>query len=90
MNGACPAILSVSNWRLPFQPMDLARRILVAIIGERARRLRYPTLLLLTALAFLVDVLVPDLLPFVDEILLGLATLVLSRIREREGDGSSG
>lgn len=70
--------------------MDLARRILGAIIGERARRLRYPTLLLFTALAFLADVLVPDLLPFVDEVLLGLATLVLSRIREREGDGDSG
>lgn len=70
--------------------MEVARKILAAVLGDRARRLRYPTLLLLTALVFLADVLVPDLLPFVDEVLLGLATLVLSRLRERGDEGGSG
>lgn len=63
--------------------MKPARRILAAILGERAQRLRYPTLLLVTALVFVVDLVVPDLLPFVDEILLGLLTLLLSAIRKR-------
>lgn len=63
--------------------MEPARRILAIVLGERARQLRYPTLLLLTALVFLVDLLVPDLVPFVDEVLLGLLTLLLSTIRAR-------
>jgi hypothetical protein len=63
--------------------MGAARKILTTFLGERAQRLRYPTLLLLTASVFLVDLFVPDLLPFVDEILLGLLTLLLSAIRER-------
>jgi hypothetical protein len=54
-------------------------------LGERAQQLRYPTLVLLTGLAFLVDLVVPDLVPFVDEILLGLLTLLLSTIRARGG-----
>ena len=43
-----------------------------------AARLRFPTLFWITAGLFLVDLLVPDLIPFADEILLGLATLILS------------
>lgn len=66
--------------------MELARRILAMVLGERARRLRYPTLVLVTGLAFLVDLLVPDLIPLVDEILLGLLTLLFSAIRARDVD----
>ena len=43
-----------------------------------ASRLRYPTLFWITAGLFLVDLVVPDLIPFADEVLLGLATLLLS------------
>ena len=43
-----------------------------------ASRLRYPTLFWITAGIFLVDLVVPDLVPFADEVLLGLATLLLS------------
>jgi hypothetical protein len=70
--------------------MEPARRILAMVLGERARQLRYPTLVLLTALVFVADLLVPDLLPFVDEALLGLLTLLLSSIRERREAGGSG
>ena len=44
-----------------------------------AERLRFPTLFLVTLGLFVVDLLIPDFIPFVDEILLGLATLMLSR-----------
>lgn len=70
--------------------MELARRILAIILGKRARRLRYPTLVLLTGLAFLVDLLFPDPLPFADEVLLGLLTLLLAGIRERADDAHTG
>lgn len=65
--------------------MEISRKILASVLGERARQLRYPTLVLVTALVFLVDLVVPDLLPFVDEALLGLLTLLLGAIRERRG-----
>jgi hypothetical protein len=43
-----------------------------------AGRLRFPTLFLVTAGLFILDVLIPDMIPFVDELLLGLGALVLS------------
>ena len=46
-----------------------------------AQQLRFPRLLLLTAVVFGVNVAIPDVIPFVDEILLGLATVILSRLR---------
>ena len=47
-----------------------------------AARLRFPTLFWITAGIFLVDLLVPDFIPFADEILLGLATLILSNLQK--------
>lgn len=49
-----------------------------------ARRLRHPTLFKLTALAFAVNLVVPDLVPFIDEILLGLGTLLLANWKDRK------
>jgi len=49
-----------------------------------ARRLRFPWLFALTALLFGVDLVVPDALPLVDELLLGLTTLLLGSWRERK------
>jgi hypothetical protein len=46
-------------------------------------RLRYPQLFKLTALLFLVDLVVPDMIPFIDELLLGLGTLLLANWRRR-------
>ena len=49
-----------------------------------AGRLRFPTLFFLAAGLFVVDLIVPDMIPFADELLLGLGTLVLSRWRKKE------
>lgn len=57
------------------------------IVERVAGRLRFPTLFLLTAVLFVVNLLVPDPLPFVDEILLGLATLMLGAWKDRDDDG---
>jgi Family of unknown function (DUF6116) len=48
-----------------------------------ASELRFPTLLALTVAVFVVDLLVPDLIPFVDELLLGFATLLLALLRKK-------
>lgn len=52
------------------------------LLSKYASRLRFPQLFMLTAVLFLVDLVVPDLLPFIDEILLGLATLLLANWRK--------
>lgn len=52
-----------------------------------AERLRFPQLFLLTAGLFLLDLVVPDLIPFVDEILLGLLTLMFASWRRRRPAG---
>jgi hypothetical protein len=58
-----------------------SRNPLVRTITRLAGRLRFPYLFLVTAALFLVDILIPDLLPFADEILLGLGTLVFGTWR---------
>jgi hypothetical protein len=47
--------------------------------------LRFPVLLLVTVVLFVVNLFVPDVLPFVDEILLALVAAVLSRLKRRKG-----
>lgn len=48
-----------------------------------ASTLRFPWLLALTAGLFLVDLLLPDPLPLLDELLLGLVTLLFAAWRRR-------
>jgi hypothetical protein len=43
-----------------------------------AQRLRFPHLFLITLAVFVVDLVVPDFVPFADELLLGLATMVFA------------
>jgi hypothetical protein len=45
--------------------------------------LRFPWLLLVTAVLFVANLLVPDALPFVDEILLALVAVILGRVKKR-------
>ncbi|MGB3392667.1 MAG: DUF6116 family protein [Stenotrophomonas sp.] len=51
---------------------------------EWARKLRYPTLFKITAALFTLSLLLPDPLPFVDEILFGLSTLLLANWKNRK------
>lgn len=45
--------------------------------------LRFPWLLLLTVVLFLLNLLIPDALPFVDEILLALVAALLGRLKSK-------
>lgn len=56
-------------------------------------RLSYPKLFLLTAALFVADTLIPDFIPFVDEILLGLGALLLAnfkKVKPRQGNPAQG
>lgn len=56
---------------------------LLAPVMRFLGRLSYPRLFVLVAALFLVDLAVPDVVPFADEILLGLGTLLLARWKQR-------
>jgi hypothetical protein len=57
--------------------------MIARIVTRFAAGLRFPTLFGLVATLFAIDLVVPDLVPFMDEILLALATLLLGALRRR-------
>lgn len=61
--------------------MNIPKNAILAPIFRYAERLRFPNLFLVTLALFVLDVLIPDMIPFVDEILLGLVTLMLGNWR---------
>ena len=63
--------------------MNPLRKIFERTIGRFLSRLRFPQLFVLTAVVFLVDLAVPDVIPFVDELLLALGSLVLGSLKKR-------
>lgn len=54
-----------------------------SLITGWAGRLRFPYLFVLTAGLFLVDLVLPDAIPLVDEIFLGLSALLLGSWKHR-------
>jgi hypothetical protein len=65
------------------------------VIGQLVTRfasgLRFPVLFALVGGLFAVDLLLPDLVPFFDEVMLALATLLLGSLRKRRpGAGAEG
>jgi hypothetical protein len=63
--------------------MGLHRSALVGWFIARLARLRFPVLFLIAAALFVLDLVVPDFIPFADEVLLGLATALLASWRTR-------
>jgi len=53
-------------------------------ILQYAARLRYPKLLALSLALFIADLIIPDFIPFADEILLGLISLLLAGLKNRK------
>jgi len=54
--------------------------------------LRFPVLLIVALVLFGVNVFVPDVVPFIDEVLLALVAVILSRLKrrpDRPGQGSA-
>lgn len=63
-------------------PMPVLSTIPSAV-GRLVSNLRFPQLFVLVAALFLLDLLIPDLIPFADEILLGLLTVLLGSLQRR-------
>lgn len=58
-------------------------RIVLSPFMRWAQKLRHPTLFKITAALFFFDLITPDLIPFADEILLGLVTMVFANWKSR-------
>jgi len=54
------------------------------------RRLKFPWLFAATAALFGIDLVVPDLVPFADELLLGAMTLLLGAWKSRKAEAHEG
>jgi hypothetical protein len=67
--------------------MRSPRAAVIGWVVARLARLRFPTLFVATALLFVVDLIVPDAIPLVDELLLGLGTALLASWRTRDERG---
>ena len=61
---------------------------LLAPVMRFLGKLSYPRLFALTAALFLADVVVPDVIPLADELLLGLGTLLLASWKRRKPPGA--
>lgn len=61
----------------------MANPLLAPLMGFLGR-LSYPRLFMLTAALFAFDMVIPDIVPFADEILLGLGTLLLANFKKRK------
>lgn len=65
------------------------RSPLITLLTAFFSRLRYPWLFAVAAGLFVLDLLIPDLLPLADEILLAVVTVLLaSRQVERQPEGT--
>ena len=62
---------------------SMANPLLAPVLGFLGR-LSYPRLFVLTAVLFVIDLIVPDFIPLADEILLGLGSLLLANFKKRK------
>lgn len=71
----------------------VAKGGVAGLIVRWVSRLKFPYLFALTAILFIANIFIPDALPFIDEIIIGLVTLLLGSLRRKPSEadpGSSG
>ena len=61
----------------------MANPLVTPILGFLGR-LSFPRLFVLAAALWALDMVIPDFIPFVDELLLGIGTLLLASFRKRK------
>lgn len=59
-----------------------AKGPILAFAMRYLSRLRFPYLAAITGMLFVIDLIVPDFIPFADELMLGLFTLLLGMLRK--------
>jgi Family of unknown function (DUF6116) len=70
-------------YRLFAMDVAMSNPILGPILAF-ASRLKFPTLFMVMASLFIFDLIIPDFIPLLDEIMLGLSTLLLASWKNRK------
>ena len=65
-------------------------KLIIAPLVAYLTGLRFPALFAITAVLFILDFFIPDAIPFVDEILLGLGAALLGSWKKRKEPGAAG
>ncbi|MEF8719967.1 MAG: DUF6116 family protein [Candidatus Accumulibacter necessarius] len=65
-------------------------KLVVAPLIAYLAKLRFPALFAITAVLFIVDFFIPDVIPFIDEIMLGLSAALLGIWKKRKEPGPAG
>jgi hypothetical protein len=65
------------------------RNLILAPLLAYLAKLRFPVLFAVAAILFVLDFFIPDVIPFADEILLGLGALLLGNLRKRKDPQSA-
>ena len=60
---------------------------IVSRLSRYLESLRFPWLLLLATLLFVVNLFIPDALPFIDEILLAIVAIILGKLKRKPENG---
>ena len=63
-------------------------KLIIAPLIAYLTRLRFPALFGISVVLFILDFLIPDAIPFVDEILLGLSAALLGSWKKRKDKDS--
>jgi hypothetical protein len=63
----------------------MPQALLVALL-DWLRGLRFPVLAVIAATLFLFDLFIPDFIPMIDELMLGLATLLLASWKKQRAE----
>lgn len=66
-----------------FEMGNLIRGGMAGIFVRWASRLRFPYLFLLTAILFVLNLVIPDALPLADELIMGLVAVLLASLRKK-------
>lgn len=67
----------------------MANPLVTPILGFLGR-LSFPRLFILAASLWALDMVIPDFIPFIDELLLGIGTLLLASFRKRKAPEAQG
>jgi len=61
----------------------LMRGGMAGVLVHWASRLRFPYLFVLTAVVFVLNLFIPDVLPLADELVMGLAAVLLASLKKK-------
>ena len=68
----------------------MSPRALVALFLTFANQLRFRNLFFIIIILFLIDLFVPDFIPLIDEIILGLLAIILANLKKEKREEEEG